>query len=113
MKTQELITSYDEINDTFVSKIKNKNGFYADFDISDGIILAIDKNNLPTSIFVNNASDVFNVDKNIFDDSEILISIECDEADIDFEIFVGCKRIYYVKSNNDFEIPVFRCIMQN
>ena len=41
MMKKRLISSYDEINDTFVGKIDGENGFCSDFDISDGIFLAI------------------------------------------------------------------------
>lgn len=113
MEIHKTITSYDKINDIFISKLENKKGYIADFDISNGIILAIDKLDQPTFIFVNNASDIFNVDKSLFDKSEILISLECDEEEIDFEIFVGCTRIYYTKANNALNIPNIKCIMQN
>ncbi len=113
MKIHKSITSYDKTNDVFVSKIQNKKGYIADFDISNGIILAIDKLDQPTFIFVNNASNLFNVDKDSFNKSEILISLECDEEEIDFEIFIGYKRIYYSKTNNLFNIPNIKCIMQN
>lgn len=113
MKIHKSITSYDKVNDTFVSKLENKKGYIADFNISNGIILAMDKLNQPTFIFINNASNLFNVDKDLFDESEILISLDCDEKEIDFEIFVGYKRIYYAKTNNVFNIPEIQCIMKN
>ena len=43
METKELISSYDEVNDTFVGKMSDKNGYYANYDIADGIFLNIDK----------------------------------------------------------------------
>ena len=38
---KRLISSYDEINDTFVGKIDGEDGFCADFDISNGIFLGV------------------------------------------------------------------------
>ena len=61
MEKQRLISSYDEINDTFVGKIDGRNGYNANYGISEGVFLNIDENNLPTSVFVNNASEVFDV----------------------------------------------------
>ena len=49
MKTKQMISSYDEINDTFVAKISDKDGYYANYDIADGIFLNIDKNGFPVS----------------------------------------------------------------
>ena len=60
---ERLITSYDEVTDTFVGKVEGRNGFCADYDISNGIFLGIDENNLPTSVYVNNASEVLDIPK--------------------------------------------------
>ena len=67
MKKERLISSYDEVNDTFVGKIDGKMGYCADYSISEGIFLSIDKDNLPSSVLVDNASEVLNVSKQILE----------------------------------------------
>ena len=44
MKTQRLISSYDEINDIFCGKIDGKNGYFANYAMNEGIFINIDKN---------------------------------------------------------------------
>ena len=46
MKTQRLISSYDEINDIFCGKIDGKNGYFANYAMNEGIFINIDKNTL-------------------------------------------------------------------
>ena len=55
---KRLISSYDEINDTFVGKVDGENGYCADYGISEGVFLGINNANFPNSIFVTNASEV-------------------------------------------------------
>nr|WP_019263887.1 hypothetical protein [Methanobrevibacter smithii] len=43
MKTQRLISSYDEINDIFCGKIDGKNGYFANYAMNEGIFINIDK----------------------------------------------------------------------
>ena len=43
MKTQRLISSYDEINDIFCGKIDGKNGYFANYAMNKGIFINIDK----------------------------------------------------------------------
>lgn len=105
MKTKRLISSYDEINDTFVGKIDGKNRYCVDYSISDGIFLALDKNNVPCSIFVDRASDVFNISKSMLENSDIKISLDCDSICLSFNMFIEDLKICSIKSENRFGIP--------
>ena len=42
---KRLITSYDEVNDTFVGKVDGESGFCADYDISNGVFLVNEHEN--------------------------------------------------------------------
>lgn len=105
MKNKTLISSYDEINDTFVCKIDGKNGYFADFDISDGVFLSVDKNMCPTSVFVSDASKVFKTSKKVLENPDVKISLDCDGYFLDFELFINNSRIFSSRSVNDFKIP--------
>ena len=111
MKKERLISSYDEINDTFVGKIEGKNGYDANFGISDGVFLNIDKNNIPTSVVVNNASEVFNVSKQCLESPNIKISINCSDDCLLFNMFVENSEICSLRCRNDFGIPDLNCLM--
>ena len=105
METKELISSYDEINDTFVGKMADKNGYCANYDIADGIFLNIDKNRLPVSVHINNASDVLNVRKRILEDPNVSILIESKGDEIDFKLCIDNREIFSNRSVNVFGIP--------
>lgn len=105
MTTKELISSYDEVNDIFVGKISDKSGYLANYDISDGIFLNIDKNHLPVSIYIGNASDVLNVNKSVLEDPNVCISIECSGRELCFKLSIANEMIYNAKSLNVFDIP--------
>ena len=105
METKELISSYDEINDTFVGKMSDKNGYHANYDIADGIFLNLDKNNLPVSVHINNASDVLNVSKKILEDPNVSILIESVGDKINFKLCISGREIFRNKSRNMFCIP--------
>lgn len=105
MKKQRLISSYDEINDTFVGKIEGKNGYWADFDISDGVFLSIDKNNIPTSVLVDRASEVFNISKQLLRNSNVKIDIDCDNICLYFTMFIENLKICSIKCRNTYGIP--------
>ncbi len=111
MKKERLISSYDEINDTFVGKIDGKNGYSANYGISEGIFLNIDKNNIPTSIMVNRASEVFNVSKQCLESANIKIGIDCNESCLYFMVFVENSMICSLRCKNDFGIPNLNCLM--
>ena len=112
METKELISSYDVINDTFVGKISEKNGYHANYDISNGIFLNMDKNNLPVSVHINNASNVLNVKKYLLEYCDISIFIDCDGRDINFKLCVADKILYNTKSENIFDSPKFSYLIK-
>ena len=56
MEEKTLISSYDEVNDTFVGKVNGESGFCADYCISDGVYLGIDENNI---FVLNNLKTLF------------------------------------------------------
>lgn len=105
MEKEILISSYDVINDTFVGKIDGKNGYCANYTISEGIFLSIDKNNMPTSVLVDNASVVFNVSKRFLENSNVKIGIDCDSICLYFKMFIENVEICSVKCKNNFGIP--------
>lgn len=105
MEKERLISSYDEINDTFVGKIDGKNGYSADYSISDGIFLSIDKNNMPTSVLVDHASEVFNIPKKILENSNVRIGIGCDSICLCFTMFIENLKICSIRCKNEFGIP--------
>lgn len=114
MEKQRLISSYDEINDTFVGKIEGKNGYCADYNISDGIFLAIDENNVPFSIFVDKASGVFNIPKMILESANVKIALDCDAAFLNFNLFIEGLKICSLKSENRYGMPEFNfCLDSN
>lgn len=102
---KRLISSYDEVSDTFVGKVDGQKGFCADFDISGGIFLGIDKNNFPNSIYVKNASEVLNIPKQILENSNVKIKINCDRICLHFNMSIEDLSICSVKCKNKFQIP--------
>ena len=105
MKTNELISSYDETNDILFCRISEVKGYLASYDISDGVFLNLGKDNLPVSIHINNASEVLDVGKGLLEDPNILVLIRCRGNELDFELFIANRRIYASKSMNNFNIP--------
>lgn len=102
---KRLISSYDEINDIFVGKVDGENGFFSDYDISDGVFLGIDKNNLPNSVYVNNASEVLNTSKQVLENSNVKISISCDKICLCFNMFIEDLKICSIRCKNSYGIP--------
>ena len=113
MEVKRLISSYDEINDTFVGKIDGKNRYCADYSISDGIFLSIDKNHIPYSIFIDGASNVFNISKSMLENSDIKISIGCDSLFVCFNMFIEDLKICSIKSENRYGIPKLNYLMDS
>ncbi len=111
MKNKTLISSYDEINDTFACKIDGKNGYFADFDICDGVFLSVDKNMCPTSVFVSDASKVFNTPKRVLENPNVKIAIDCDEMFLNFDLFINNSKIFSSKTENDFRIPALNFLI--
>ena len=105
MEKERLISSYDEINDTFVGKIDGKKGYCADYSISDGVFLSIDKDNLPASVLVDNASEVFNVSKKILENSNVRIGIDCDSICLYFTMCIENLKVCSIRCKNKFGIP--------
>lgn len=104
MEIKTLISSYDEVNDTFVGKVDGEMGICADYGISEGIFLGIDKNNVPNSVYVNNASEVLNTPKEILENSNVVIYIDCDSLCINFHMFIEGLKICSVKCRNNYGI---------
>lgn len=108
---KRLISSYDEESDTFVGKVVGKHGYVADYGISDDIFLNIDKNNMPTSVFVRNASEVFNVSGKSLQDGNVRICISCNDECLSFRMFVENSEICSLRRRNDFGIPSLQYLM--
>lgn len=113
MVKKRLISSYDEKNDTFVGKIDGENGFCADYGISEGVFLTIDKNNLPASIFVSNASEVFEIPKQILEDSDVKISIDCDSILLKLKLCIRDLKICSITCKNKYGIPNVKLLMDS
>ena len=102
---KRLISSYDEINDTFVGKVDGENGYVADYGIDDGIYLRINNSNLPTSVLVPNASEALNTSKNILESADVKIGIICDDICLRFAMFIEDVLIFSTECENRFGIP--------
>ena len=105
MEEKTLISSYDEVNDTFVGKVNGESGFCADYCISDGVYLGIDENNIPNSVYVDDASRVFNIPKQILENSNVKIDIVCDSLCLVFKMFIEELNICSIKCKNVYGIP--------
>lgn len=110
---KRLISSYDEINDTFVGKLDGEHGYCADYGISEGVYLGINNSNLPTSIFVPNASEVFNTSKETLESADVKININCNGGCLCFDMCIENSRICSIKCKNDFGIPKLECLMDS
>ena len=108
---KRLISSYDEESDTFVGKVDDEHGYVADYGISDDIFLNIDKNNMPTSVFVRNASEIFNVSGKSLQDGNVRICISCNDECLSFRMFVENSEICSLRRRNDFGIPSLQYLM--
>jgi hypothetical protein len=108
-----LISSYDEINDTFVGKIDGENGYCADYGISDGIFLGINNSNFPTSVFVPNASEVLNISKETLESPNVKININCDDVCLYFDMCIENSKICSIRCKNSFGIPNLSYLMNS
>lgn len=52
--------------------------------MNEGIFINIDKNGCPVSVFIDRASDILNVKKEILEESDIKIGLGCDDCSIYF-----------------------------
>ena len=102
---KRLISSYDEVNDTFVGKVDGENGYLADYGISEGVYLAVNNSRMPTSVFVPQASEVLNTSKETLESADVKININCDDACLYFDMCIENSRIFSAKCKNDFGIP--------
>ncbi len=102
---KRLISSYDEVSDTFVGKVDGENGFCADYDISNGVFLGIDKDNFPNSVFVRNASEVLNTSKQTLEHSNVKINIDCDSICLHFNMFIEDLKVCSIRCRNSYGIP--------
>ena len=110
---KRLISSYDEINDTFVGKIDGENGYCADYGISDGVFLGINNANFPSRVFVFKASKFLNTSKETLESADVKISINCNGSYLYFDLFIENSRICSIKCKNDFGIPKLECLMDS
>ena len=110
---KRLISSYDEINDTFVGKVDGEKGYCADYGISGGVYLGINSSNLPTSVFVPNASEVFNISKETLESADVKINIDCDELCLYFDMCIENSKICSIKCKNNFGIPKMKCLIDS
>ena len=110
---KRLISSYDEINDTFVGKVDGKKGYRADYGISDGIYLGINNSNMPTSVFIPNASEVFNTSKELLESADVKINIDCSESCLCFDMCIENSKICSIKCKNSFGIPKMKCLIDS
>lgn len=102
---KRLISSYDEENDTFVGKVDGGHGYYADYGICDGVYLGIDNSNLPTSIYISDASHLFNIPKAVLESANVKIGISCSSTCLSFCMTVEDLLIFSTKCKNSFGIP--------
>jgi len=105
MMKKRLISSYDEKNDTFVGKLQEESGYYVDYEISDGIYMGINNFNLPSAIFIPNASKVLNISKSVLESPDVLINIKCDDISLSFKMFIENLKIFSAICRNNFDIP--------
>ena len=106
MKTKELVASYDETNDILSGKLVDKNGFVANYFIGGGVFLNADKNNMPVSFYIDEASKSLGVDKQTLEDPHIAIAIDSNGLEMDFEIYVSSNKIFKLKSDNRFGFEI-------
>ena len=110
---KRLISSYDEENDTLVGKVDGENGYVADFGISDGIYVGINKFNLPSTFFVSRASEVLDTSKDVLESSDLKIDIECNEFYLTFRLSIDDFPIFSTRCRNNFGIPSIDCQMDS
>lgn len=110
---KRLISSYDEINDTFVGKVEGENGYCADYGISEGIYLGITSSRFPSSIIVPHASKVLETSKETLESADVKININCDDIFIRFDMCIENLKICSVKCKNNFGIPKMECLIDS
>ncbi len=102
---KRLISSYDEANDTFAGKFEGEKGLASDYSIYEGVFLGLDRDNFPNSIYVDGASKVFNIPKEVLENPNVKIFIDCNRTFLDFCMFIEDLKIFSLKCRNHFGIP--------
>lgn len=110
---KRLISSYDEINDTFVGKVDGEKGYVADYGISEGVYLAINDSHMPASVIVPNASEVLNTSKETLESADVKININCDDSCLYFDMCIEETKICSIKCKNSFGIPKIECLIDS
>lgn len=110
---KRLISSYDEVNDTFVGKVDGEHGYCADYGISEGVYLGINNARFPTSVFVPHASEVLNTSKETLESANVKININCDDVCLHFDMCIEDSKICSIKCRNHFGIPELECLMDS
>ena len=105
IKEKRLISSYDEINDTFAGKIDGEHGYCKDYGISNGVYLGINNQHFPSYILVSNASEVFNISKQVLENPNVKIHISCNGMFLYFSICIEDLMIFSTECENKFGIP--------
>jgi len=110
---KRLISSYNEINDTFIGIIDGEKGYCADYGISQGIYLGINNSNYPTAVIVPQASEVLNTSKETLENPNVKININCDDIYIYFDMCIENTKICSIKCKNNFGIPKMECLIDS
>ena len=105
MIEKSLISSYDEKNDIFFGKFDEGKGFYADYDISNGVFLSVGMDNKPNSIMISNASEVLNTSKKFLENANVKINIDCDKIFLNFKLIIDDLNICSITCKNSYGIP--------
>ena len=113
MKLKKLVSSYDEINDRFVGKIEGTKGYLLSYAISNNVFLNLDKNKYPSSIFIENASEILNTSKEELKYSNIKIIIDCNALFVHFNLFIDDLKSHSFKTRNTHNISNSNIIIDN
>ena len=111
MKTQRLISSYDEVNDIFYGMIEGKKGYLANYAVDESIFINIGDGNYPVSFLISNASNVLDVKKEVLEESNVKIAIGCDDLSLYFNMCINNVEIYKDKFKNLYSMPNFSFIL--
>ncbi len=111
MKTQRLISSYDEVNDIFYGMIEGKKGYLANYAVDESIFINIGDGNYPVSFLISNASNVLDVKKEVLEESNVKIAIGCDDLSLYFNMCINNVEIYKDEFRNLYSMPNFSFIL--
>lgn len=102
---KRLISSYDMANDTFAGKFDDEKGLSSDYSLCEGVFLGLDRNNFPNSVYIGGASEVLNIPKEVLENPNVKIFIDCNDAFLDFCMFIEGLKIFSIRCKNRFGIP--------